>query len=200
MTVLPPPKQGQALVTSSLLDVLAEDDEITDVVTLKGVHLPQGLQEMDIPQGWQRVAPPEDPAVPLARMTVYGPREDGGWQAAETLSVFGYTGWPYFDELVRHADHTLRDLDATDITTKVLAIPPTRWAAALRSSGTALLGGREVWIQQSNYVAGFDQPHAGRLIIHTVFVNAEHRGQLASHITRMSDAVQQWFIASIAAG
>lgn len=200
MTTLPSPQQGQALVASSLLDVLLEDDEITDVVTLKGAHLPKRLRELDLPPGWQQVAPPDDPAVPLARMSVYGPRADGGWQAAETLSVFGYTGYPYFDELVRHADRTLRDLDATDVTTKVLAIPPTRWAAALRSSGDALIGDRRVWMQQSNYVAGSDQPHAGRLIIHTVSVNAQYHAQLAGDITHLSDAVQQWFIASIAAG
>lgn len=200
MTTLPSPQPGPALTASSLVDVLIADEDITDVVTLTGAHLPQGLQQLDHPAGWQLVAPPDDPAVPLARIAVYGPRVDGGSQAAETLSVFGYTGWPYFDELVRHADRTLRDLDATDVTTRVLAIRPTRWAAALRSSGTVVIGGRQLWMQQSNYVAGSDQPHAGRLTIHTVFVNTQYRAQLAGDITEMSDAVQQWFIASIASG
>lgn len=199
MTASPPP-QWQSVATSSLVDVLTEDEEIEDVGALTGNHVPGWLQRLSIPQGWRLVELSGKPEVPLARMAVYGPRDDGGWEATETIGVFGYTGWPVFYELLRNAAGTLRALDATDIAAKVLPIPPTRWAAALRSNGTALIGGRRVWIQQTNFVAGSERPHAGLLIVHSIFVDDACRGRLAADIAQMSDAVYQGFVATLSNG
>ncbi|MGE2813934.1 hypothetical protein ACQI5H_02135 [Mycobacterium heidelbergense] len=179
--------------------MLIDDEDIEDVGALSIAQVPGWVRQLGIPEGWQLVQLYEIPRVPLARMAVLGPREDGGWEAAETISVFGYTGWPVFYEVLSNAAGTLRDLGATDIVTKVLPIPPTRWAAALRSSGTCLIGGRRVWVQQSNYVAGSEQPRAGRLIVHSVFVDAASRGRLAEDISQMGDAVYQGFVAALRA-
>jgi hypothetical protein len=130
-------------------------------------------------------------------MAVYGPRDDGGWEAAETISVFGYTGWPMFYEVLRNAAGTLRTFDAAGIVVKVLPVPPIQWTVAVRSSGTAVIGGRDMWAQQSNYVAGSEQPHAGRLIVHSIFAEATPRARLAGDITQLSDAVYQGFVATL---
>jgi hypothetical protein len=192
-----PPPQGLPPAASSLVDVLLADEEIEDVGALAGSQVPEWLHRLGAPRGWQLVELSGEPQVPLARMAVYGPRDDGGWEAAETVSVFGYTGWPMFYEVLEKAAGTLRTLGASDIVTKVLPLSSKQWTAALRSSGIALMGGRHVWAQQNNYVAGSEQPHAGRLIVHSIFVEATCRARLAGDITRLSDAVYQGFVATL---
>jgi hypothetical protein len=64
----------------------------------------------------------------------------------------------------------------------------------VRSSGIALIGDRSVWIQQSNYVTGSEQPHAGRLIVHSLFVDTACRDRLAEDIVQLSNGVYQGFV------
>jgi hypothetical protein len=192
-----PPLQGLPSTASSVVDVLLADEEIEDVGTLTGSQVPGWLHRLGTPQGWQLVELSGKPHVPLARMAVYGQRDDGGWEAAETISVFGYTGWAQFYEIFHNAAGTLRALDAASIVTKVLPVPPVQWTVAVRSSGTAVIGGRDMWAQQSNYVTGSEQPHAGRLIVHSIFVEATSRARLAGDISQLNDAVYQGFVATL---
>jgi hypothetical protein len=99
--------------------------------------------------------------------------------------------------LLRNAGGTLGALDAVDINTIVLSVPPVQWVAALRSSGTARIGGRPVWVQQSNFVAGSEERHAGRLIVQSIFVEDSHHAELAPEIAKLSDSVYHGFVASI---
>ncbi len=191
------PPEAQLVSPSSLVDVLLEDEDIEEVGALRVEQLPEWLDQLPILRGWQQVDLSDRPTVPLARMVVHEPRVDGGWAAAETVSVFGYTGWPIFGEVLRHSGDTLRSLGAVDINTKVLSAPQVRWVAALRSSGTARIGTRQVWIQQSNYVAGSEGRHAGRLIVQSIFVDDSHHAELVQEIAQMSDNVYHGFIAAI---
>jgi hypothetical protein len=191
------PAEVELVSPSSLVDVLLDDEDIEEVGALRGEQVPEWLNQLPILRGWQQVDLSDRPTVPLARMVVHGPRDDGGWAAAETVSAFGYTGWPIFGEVFRHADRTLRALGSGDVRTKVLPVPPVQWVAALRSSGTALIGDRQVWIQQSNYVAGSEDRYAGRLIVHSIFVEDSYRAELVSDVAQMSDTVYHGFIASI---
>jgi hypothetical protein len=192
-----PLPQGLPPAALSVVDVLLADEEIEDVGALTGAQVPEWLHRLDTPQGWQLVELSDKPHVPLARMAVYGPRDDGGWEAAETISVFGYTGWPMFYEVLRNTAGTLRALDAAGIVTRVLPVPPIQWTVAARSCGTVLMGGRDAWTQQSSYAAGSEQPHAGRLIVHSIFAEAACRARLAGDIARLSDTVYQGFIATL---
>jgi hypothetical protein len=191
------PPQGLPPAVSSLVDVLLEDEEIEDVGAVNGTQVPEWLQRLNIPKNWQLVELLDEPRMPLARMAVYRPPDNDGWQAAETISVFGYTGWPSFYEVLHNTDRTLRALDGIGINTKVLPVPPIQWTAALRSVGTARIGGRRMWIQQSNYVAGSEQPHAGRLVVHSLFVEATSRAQLTEDVVQMSTAVYRGFITAL---
>jgi hypothetical protein len=189
MSAPSPSPQWQLLSASSMVDVLNEDDEIEDVAALSGAEIPGWLQRLSIPMGWQPVT-----VLPLTRIAVCGPRGNGEWEAADTISVFGYTGWPVFYDVFHNADRTLRGLNAGGIAVKVLPVPPIQWTAAVRGSGIALIGDQSVWVQQSNYVAGSEQPHAGRLIVHNLFVDTVCRTRLAEDIVQLSDAVYQGFI------
>ncbi|WP_139027116.1 hypothetical protein [Mycobacterium bohemicum] len=182
----------------SLVDVLIEDEYIDDVAALPAVEIPEWLKRLGVPRGWELSPPADGTSAPWALVAVTGPRGSGEWDAAETISVFGYTGRPLFSDVFHNADRMLRGMNASDIAVKVLPIPPVQWTAAVRSSGIAHVRDRSVWVQQSNYVAGSDQPHAGRLIVHSLFVETASQARLSDDIREASDAVYEGFVAGLA--
>ncbi|MEE6175392.1 hypothetical protein [Mycobacterium sp. 050134] len=181
----------------SLVDVLLDDDYIADVTALTRVQVPGWLKTLGVPRGWAVRPPTDSENMPWARVAVTGLHDGGEWDGAETISIFSYTGRPLFSDVIHNADRMLRGLNATDIAVKVLPVPPIQWTAAVRSSGTAHLGHQNIWIQQSNYVAGSEQPHAGRLLVHSLFVDAACRGRLSDDIGVLTDAVYRGFIAAL---
>lgn len=181
----------------SLVDVFIEDEYIEDVAALSAVEVPEWLKRLGVPPGWELGPLSDSGNMPWARVAVTGPRGGGEWDAAETIRVFGYTGRPLFYDVLHNADRTLRGLNATDIAVKVLPVPPIQWTAAVRSSGIARVGDRGVWIQQSNYVAGAEQPRAGRLVVQSLFVDTACRARLSDDINALSDAMYQGFVAAL---
>jgi hypothetical protein len=194
MSASSPSPRWRPLPSSSVVDALYEDEDIENVVALTGAEIPEWLQRLSIPVNWELVGLPDVPDQLIARMAVCGPLGNGEWEAADTISVFGYTGWPAFYDVFHNADRTLRGLNATGIAVRVLPVPQIQWTAAVRSSGIALIGDRSVWIQQSNYVTGSEQPHAGRLIVHSLFVDTACRDRLAEDIVQLSSGVYQGFV------
>lgn len=197
MTTYSPSPRWQPLPSSSILDALGEDEEIEDVVSLSGAAAPEWLRQLRIPADWHVLSLPEAPEQMLARMAVFGPLGNGEWQAADTINVTVFTGWPAFYDVYRCADSVLRALDSTDIAVKALPVPPLQWTAAVRSSGTAIFGERNVWLQQSHYIAGSEQPHASRLIVHTILADSARQEQLAENIIHLSDEVYHGFLSTL---
>ncbi|ORW17219.1 hypothetical protein [Mycobacterium palustre] len=79
--------------------MLMEDEDIEDVVALSATDLPAWLERLSIPAGWQRLELPDRPEPRVARIAVSGSLGNGEWDAAETVGVFGYTGWPVFSDV-----------------------------------------------------------------------------------------------------
>jgi len=188
---------------SSMVDVLLsqdgiyDEDEIHDFRPLTGDSVPQWVRRLYVPEGWRVPDLPPDQAAAVTRLAVAGPRPDGSFEATETLSVFGYTGWVGFDEVVSGADRSLQDLDADHITTRVLRLPPVKWAVAVQAEGVAMLGGRRMWMRQSNYLAGSMLPHNGRLFVHSVMVDDAVRQRWAGDVDLLCEAIHQGFIQSL---
>lgn len=197
MSASSPSQRWQPLPTSSLVEVLTEDEDIEDVVALPAADLPGWLERLSIPPGWQRLGLPDQPEPTAARIAVYGSRGNGEWEAAETISAFGYSGWPVFYDVFHNADRMLRGLNAAGIAVKVLPVPRIQRVAAIRSTGTARIGDRSVWVQQSHYVSGSEQPHASRLIVHSLFVETACRARLTEDLTLLSDAAYDGFVAAL---
>lgn len=203
--------EWQSSAASSVMEVLKseEDDgfEITDVIALSGDRVPEWLRRLAIPQGWQLIAQSDEAEVPLARVSVQGPRDDGSWEAVETIGIFEYTGWPTFLDVFNKTAGTLRALGTPDIVTTLLPVPSRRWTAAVRSSGVALVGGKPiwaqnssaVWVQQTSFTEGSVKPHSGRLILHSLFVEAACRPRLGGDIAQLSDGVYEGFVATVSA-
>ncbi|BBZ45849.1 hypothetical protein [Mycobacterium parmense] len=200
MTASSPSQRWQPLPASSLLEALAEDEDIEDVVALSAAEIPESVRQLSIPTGWQLLELPDNPEPPLVRIAVQGSLGDGEWEAADTISVFGYTGWPVFYDVFHNADGVLRDLNATHVAVKALPMPAIQRAAALRASGSATIRGRRVWIQQSTYVAGSERPHGSRLFVHSLFVDAACRARLNGDVAQLSEAVHHGLIAALVGG
>jgi hypothetical protein len=197
VTTSSPSPRWQPLPSSSIVDALYEDEDIEDIVALTGDAAPEWLRDLAIPTNWQLLGLPAGPEQALARMAVFGPLGNGEWEAADTINVTGFTGWPAFYDVYHSADSVLRALDSRHIAVKVLPVPPVQWTAAVRSSGTALLGDRSVWLQQSHYIAGSDEPRASRLTVHTILADSARQEQLAENIIQLSDEVYHSFLSTL---
>lgn len=187
-------------VASSLVEALADEDfGVDDLVAFTGAHTPEWVHRLAVPPHWQRLDLPDaESAVTPARVLVRGPRLDGGWDATDTVQVYGYTGIPSFGDVLGSTARSLHDLDAHDVRTGLLAMPPVPGVAAERSTAVITLEGRRIWTQLTNYVAGSTTPHMGRLIVHSLYVTAGHP-ELAEDLTALTRSVQEAFTAHLGA-
>ena len=117
-------------------------------------------------------------------------------QGCDTLAAFGFTGIPPAKDpakdIVDRAACTLRALDASSVTTRVLDIPAIPGACAVRSSGCFTAARLRLW-GFSTYIAGSEQRGNGRLVQHSLFVMTQRRTQLRTAIADLSDAVHTTF-------
>lgn len=134
---------------------------------------------------------PESVVAP-ARTLVRHARADGGWEASDTLQVYGYTGIPSFGDVLGSTARTLGDLHARDVHTGVVAMPSVPGVAAERSTAVLAVAGRRVWTQLTNYVAASTTPGAGRLVVHGLNVAAGHP-ELADDLAVLIRSVQDAF-------
>lgn len=205
--MFPPPWQPQSAdqswqrwaVASSLLDALADRVYgVDDLVALAGSNTPDWVRELAAPPQWHQVDLPAAPTgVAPARTLVWGPRADGGCDAADTVEVYGYTGLPSFGDVFNSTARSLRDLDVQDLRTRMLAVPAIAGVAAERSTGLVTMDERRIWIQLSNYVAGSSAPHSGRLIVHSLYVVERFHHQLNDDIAVLTATIQDTFTALV---
>ena len=187
-------------VASSLLDALAyEVFGVDDLVALTGADTPGWVKQLAAPPHWREVDVPDSERVIVApaRALVWGPRSDGGWDAVDTVEVYAYTGLPSFGDVLGSTARSLRDLDAQDLSTRMLAMSAIPGVAAERSTGLVTVDDRRIWIQLTNYIAGSNEPHAGLLIVHTLYVAERFRQELVNDVALLTGAVQDTFIAVV---
>ena len=184
---------------SSLVEAMADKDYgVTDLAALTGADTPAWIHELPVPRHWHPLDIPDtELAAPPARVLVRGPPTAGGWEATDTLSVYGFTGRPAFSIVPDSTARSLHELAAQDIATRMLAVPPVPGLAAERSTATLIVEGRRIWVQLTNYLAGSDQPHAGRLIVHSVYIDAERLSAFADDVRCLTQPIQDRFTALV---
>jgi hypothetical protein len=185
---------GRLAEASSIVDAIA--GEVDDLFLVQGDGLPEWLRRLPLPNGWLLARLDDSTAVP-ARIAVCGRRSHGSWDGTETISVFGFTDAPRIRTVLRNAACTLRDLDAEDVTTRVLPAPARPGVISVRASGIFVTAGRRVRGQYSIHIAGSPRPGAGRLIAQNVSVDADCSARLADDAVRLNDAVHQAFLATL---
>lgn len=178
----------------SIVDKIAP--HVRHLTLISDLELRDWLAGLAIPQGWQ--IGKRESGVEASRIAVCGPRDDGGWDACETLSVYRFNGPAPVSTAVEYSDCTLRDLAADSITTYPLTAPLVDGIAAVRSTGYVNVAERRAWAQYSTYVRGERAPFDGLLIYQTLVVAADRRTQLRDDIAELGDAVHTAFLAGIA--
>ncbi len=188
--------------STSLLEAFADEFfGVEDLVALTGALTPAWIDQLPVPPHWRRVDLAEtEVTVAPARVAVWGPRAEGGWEATDTLEVYGFTGIPAFSVVLGSTARALGDLGVDDISTRILAIPATVGVAVERSTAVVAVEGRRIWIQLTHYVAGNDEPHAGRLIVHGLYAAAEREPTLAHDMGVLTGGVQDPFVTLFTTG
>jgi len=198
----PPPEPWwqRWAVASSLVEALADEDfGVDDLVALTGAHTPDWVHQLPVPAHWQRLdlTDPESMVAP-ARTLVWRACADGGREATDTLQVYGYTGIPVFGDVLGSTARTLNDVDAQDVRTGLIAMPSMPGVAAERSTAVLTVAGRRIWTQLTNYVAGSQTPHAGRLIVHSLNIATGHP-DIPDDLTALTRSVQEAFTTLVTA-
>ncbi|TDZ80103.1 hypothetical protein DE4585_03854 [Mycobacteroides salmoniphilum] len=168
----------------------AIQQHVDNLAQVAAPELAEWLAVLDIPRGWDVVALPHEPRP--SRLTVCGPRLQGGYLATETLSVFHFSGVAPRRFVARHADRWLVDSGAESVASYSL-IPPTADVEAVRCTGFMTLDDRRVWVQSSTYLASSAQSGVGILIEQVFVVESHYRAQIRDDIADLGDSVQALF-------
>lgn len=181
------------MTASSPADVVSR--YVDDLNPLAAPELPKWLTELGVPPGWRIARTGNDETQP-SRIAVGSQHlDDVVGLSCETISVFRFTGIPPVDILRHHCDCTLRELNAHEIETQALAAPQEPGTAALRSSGYFEATELRIWAQHSTYLRGSNDANQGRLVLHSVFVEASALHLFGNEIVQLSDAVHHAFFA-----
>jgi hypothetical protein len=194
MTQQHPSEWHRLARVSSVADIVAR--HVCDLAHVPPGELPQWLQGLPVPAGWH-IARFDGDGVAPSRIAVCGAHFDGGWDGCETINAFSFTGSPDTDMVRDHADRTLRDLHAEQITTHTLMTPQLPGTTAVRSSGYFGAAGLWVWAQYSTYIAGSTQANQGQLIQHNVFIESGCRARLDHNVTQLSDSIHHAYLTGI---
>ena len=165
---------------------------VTGLTSVPAHQLPEWIQNLVAPNGWVVARVENQPAV--ARVALFGPMADASWTAAETISVFSFTGVPPADVLRAHNGRPLRDLHADSITTYPLDASCRPDVTTVRSEGYFTTVGKRTWGQCSTYLVGSHRTGAGLLIEQVIFVEAARRGHLREDIAELADTVHEAFL------
>lgn len=159
-------------------------------------EIPWWIRNLDVPAGWLRGSYMGTDIERPWRISVCGVQSDGGWDACEALTVFGYTGFPPANALFSHADCALRALDGIDVVNRILVASTLNGPSAARSSGYLTVAGLLIWVQCNYYIIGSETPGQGRLIEQCLFAEVGQRPRFASAIDELAEAALRSFVAA----
>ncbi len=174
--------EGQRL-TSARSPVLSVATKLPSFRLITDSEIPPWLAELPVPAGW-RVGRYQGHGLVPWRVAVTGPHPDGSWDACETISAYVFDGMITAEDLQSDADVTLRDLDATDITTAVLQDDR---GVAVSSSGLLAAGG--VWIRAEHTFLATEN----MLVHQSIFVDADAERHLAPTLHELGRSLRAAF-------
>jgi hypothetical protein len=112
--------------------------------------------------------------------------------------VFGFSGKPVAQVVQEQAGCSLYALGAVSVTESDLGTLGVADGIATRSSGYIVVGGINMWAQYSNYIVGSMTANKGRLVEHSLFVDAAYANQFGADIEQLSSAVHLSFFSAAA--
>jgi hypothetical protein len=179
---------------SSVVEIVSR--HVTDLAPAPTEEFAKWVPGLNTPAGWQIGHAANNPVLPT-RVAVCGRDSGAGWDGCDVINAFRFTGIPPESQIRDNADCTLRDLNASSITSYALAASSQPHIVAVRSSGYFDLVGRRIWGQYSTYLRGAETQGEGILIEHCIFVDSDSRARLRDDVTELSDTVHEAFLAMI---
>lgn len=112
---------------------------IADLTVLSAAQVPGWLARASLPAGW-RVGHylGSEPNQPW-RIAVRDPRPGDGWDACETITVWGFTGSPTTLDVRYYCESTMGGLDAEDIVVIEVETPAVPGVCAVSGGGISML-------------------------------------------------------------
>jgi hypothetical protein len=167
---------------------------LAELNALPAAAAPQWLSSVGIPSGW-RVGRyvGDNPTEPWS-VAVRGQRADGTWDACETITGFGFTGYPEPQDVWQVCQRSLRELNADNIVIVEVGTPPTPGVAVISGSGNFDVDGRSIHGQFNYYAAGSPRPGRGRLIQQCLYVDVSRRAEFEASLARLGNELHKAFI------
>jgi hypothetical protein len=172
---------------------------IVDLTALPATAAPDLLTRVGLPAGW-RVGRyiGDDPTEPW-RVAVRGGRPDGGWDACETITVFGFTGYAASQDVWRMCEDSLRALNAENVVIVEIDAPLAPGVSVVSGSGQFQVEDRAIRGQFNYYAAGSPRPGQGRVIQQCLYVDASRRAEFEVALAQLGDGLYIEFINGIGA-
>ncbi len=172
---------------------------IADLTALPAAAAPHWLADVGLPTGW-RVGRyvGDEPTEPWS-VAVRGQRQDGTWDACETITVFGFTGLPATHDVWALCDSSLRALGADNIVVVEIESPPVPGVSVISGSGQFMVDGRFIHGQFNYYASGSNEPGQGRMIQQCLYVDVSRRAEFEAGIALMGNALHSAFVDEVSA-
>ncbi len=158
--------------------------------------VPGWVKEIGVPPGWLVGRYTGSDVQRPWRVSVCGAQGDGGWDACETVTVFGFTGELAAGALQRRAEDALRSQGGLEIASTIVVADEKSRACAIRCSGYLTAGGLLIWTMQSYYSVSSESPGEGRLIEHCLFAEASARPELEGLTVELGDRAMCGFVSA----
>lgn len=170
---------------------------IADLTVLSAAQVPGWLARASLPAGW-RVGHylGSEPNQPW-RIAVRDPRPGDGWDACETITVWGFTGSPTTLDVRYYCESTMGGLDAEDIVVIEVETPAVPGVCAVSGGGYFDVGERTVRGQHNFFVMGSQAPGQGRLVQQCLYVDPERASAIEADLALLGDSTHKAFVSSL---
>jgi hypothetical protein len=159
-------------------------------------EIPQWAKEIGQPVGWLLGRYSGFNTQRPWRISVCGPQQDGGWDACETVTVYGFSGTIPTSLLQRRADKALATQGTFEIQSSVVMSDQRTGASAVRCSGYMTAGGLLIRTKQNHFAVPSATPGEGRLVERCWFVEAKARPRFEATIDEFDHQSMNAFVAA----
>jgi hypothetical protein len=169
---------------------------ITDLTALPASAAPQWLAGVGLPAGWRTGRYVGDEPTEPCRVAVRGERDDGRWDACETITAFSFLGFVEALDVWEICESSLHALNAENVVIVEIVAPAVPGVALISGSGEFHVQDRFIHGQFNYYAVGSTGPGQGRMIQQCLYVDAGRRAELEANLAVMGNELHNAFINS----
>ena len=169
---------------------------ITDLTALPASAAPQWLASVGLPAGWRTGRYVGDNPTEPCSVAVRGERDDGRWDACETITAFSFLGFVEALDVWQICESSLHALNAENVVIVEIAAPPVPEVALISGSGEFHVEDRFIHGQFNYYAVGSTGAGQGRMIQQCLYVDAGRRAEFEANLALMGNELHSAFVDS----